>query len=71
MQIEKGKRVRINKMASDSFYKKVEGIVTDIRHGFVHVLADRVIDRWSSDWEDHPGSGCGTSGLIIHTEVIG
>lgn len=66
-----GDRIRAIRMADDSFYLQAEGIVTDIKNGFVQFQADYVKDRYSKEWKKHPTS-CATSARIenvvkIHT----
>lgn len=61
MELKIGQRVEITKMAKDSFYVRVRGEVTEVRNGFISVVADEVMDRWSRTWEKHPSS-CRTGG---------
>ncbi len=50
-------------MPAGSFYKRVQGVVTKIENGWVSIRATKVIDKWSTDWMDHPTS-CTTSTKI-------
>lgn len=63
MSIAIGQEVIAIKMASDSFYKQVRGVVTGVRNGFVQIQATKVISKWSNEWDDHPTS-CATSARL-------
>lgn len=41
---------------ADSFYKKVRGVVTGYRNGFILIEAREVISKWDSEWSEHPSS---------------
>lgn len=64
-----GDMARAEVMAADSFYKKVEGVISNIKNGWVHIQATRVISKWSKEWEDHPTS-CATSAKIENVVVV-
>jgi len=64
-----GQRIRAEKMADDSFYKKAEGIITEIKNGFVCFRADLVMSKWSNEWKKHP-SYCSTSAKIENVTVL-
>ena len=50
-----GTRIEATRPA-DSFYKRVRGVVTGYRNGFVQISADEVISKWGKTWEKHPSS---------------
>lgn len=58
-----GQNIIANKMASDSFYKKVIGTVTSVRNGFVQIDATIVMSKWENEFKKHPTS-CATSAKI-------
>lgn len=62
-EIKIGQRVEITEMPNGSFYKKVKGVVTSVKNGFVNVEADEVISKWGNEYKMHP-SRCSTSGRI-------
>ncbi len=64
-----GQRVLAKKMAHDSFYKQVEGIVTEIKNGFVHIKADTVMSKWDNAFEKHP-TFCSTSARIENVVAV-
>lgn len=67
--IKTGDRILAKKMADDSFYLQAEGIVTEIRNGFVKFQADYVKDRYSKEWKKHPSS-CATSTRVENAAKI-
>jgi len=50
-----GTRIEATRPA-DSFYKRVRGVVTGHRNGFIQISADEVIIKWGKTWEKHPSS---------------
>jgi len=64
-----GSRVEIVEMANSSFYKRVKGIVTEIRNGYVYVEADEVMSKWDNKYKKHPGT-CATAGKIENVILL-
>lgn len=54
--IKIGSIVEITEMPADSFYRKVKGIVTEIRNGFVRLEADEVMSKWDHKYKKHPST---------------
>ena len=67
--MEIGQRIRANKMCESGFYIKAEGAITGIKNGFILFNADRVMDKWSKKWKDHPTS-CATSVKVENAVLI-
>ncbi|GAB6121018.1 hypothetical protein [Dysgonomonas termitidis] len=67
--IQIGERVEIVAMPEGSFYKKVKGIVTEIKNGFVTVQADEVMSKWGNEYKKHP-STCSTAGRIENVIIL-
>lgn len=64
-----GDFVRTEKMASDSFYEKVQGVITDIRNGRAWIDATWVILKEEAEWRKHPGT-CSTSAKLEDCRVV-
>jgi hypothetical protein len=63
------KRVRVNNMPSDSFYKKVEGVVQSVENGRVTIKATNVMSKWANEFKKHPSS-CAISAKIENVTII-
>lgn len=66
VKLEYGQLVEAAVTAKDSHYKKVRGTIEFVGNGRVSLAVTEFIDKWSTEWEDHP-SVCG---IIVDIENI-
>lgn len=62
-----GQKVKATITANDSFFKEVVGIVETVKNGFVEILTERVVNKFSDSTKEHR---CTTSARLENVEAI-
>ena len=62
-----GQKVSVAKMANDSFYQKVQGVVTYVRNGMVGIDTILVMSKWDKSFKTHK---CSTSAPIASVVAL-